>query len=65
MRIDNIEVEEYIPVEGIPTDCANSGKSRSSKLFNLAMLVKERQFEYWAKLDIHWIFSTMKWWRWN
>ena len=59
MRIDDIEVEEYIPVEVMPTDCTYS------KMTNLAVLVKSRQFEWWARLDIHWIFSTMKWWRWN
>lgn len=59
MEIDNIEVEEYIPREEYPTECT------CSKLTNLAVLVKERQFDYWCRLDIHWIFSTMKWFRWN
>jgi len=60
MRIDNIEVEEYIPVEGMPTECSQS------KVANLAILVKERQFDFWCRLDIHWILSSMsKWWLWN
>jgi len=59
MRIDDIEVDEYIPVEGIPTECTYS------KLFNLAVLLPERQFDFWCKLDVHWIFSTIKWYRWN
>jgi len=59
MRINNIEVEEYIPVEGMPTECTYS------KMANLAVLVKERQFDFWCGLDIRWILSTMEWWRWN
>ena len=59
MRIDDIEVEEYIPVEGMPTECTYS------KTVNLAMLVKERQFDFWVRLDKHWILATRKWWLWN
>lgn len=59
MIIDDIEVDEYIPVESMPTDCTYS------KMTNLAVLVKERQFDFWCRLDIHWIFSTMKLWYWN
>ena len=57
MLINDLEVEEYLPVN-IPDDCSYS------KMVNLAVLVKSRQFDYWVKLDLHWIFSTMKWWRW-
>jgi len=59
MKIDGIEVVEYLPTDEYPTECIYG------KTTNLGVLVKERQFEWWAKLDIHWIFSTMKWWRWN
>ena len=59
MIIDNVEVEEYVPTEGMPTECTYS------KTFNLAMLIPERQFDFWVKLDIHFILSTIKWWRWN
>ena len=58
MRIDDIEVEEYISVEGMPTECTYS------KVANLTVLVKERQFESWCRLDLHWILSTMKSWLW-
>jgi len=59
MVIDNIEVEEYLPVEGMPTECTYS------KTANLAMLIPGRQFDFWVRLDIHWLSATTKWWQWN
>ncbi|MBA7691574.1 hypothetical protein ES703_100120 [subsurface metagenome] len=59
MERDDLNLVEYIPCEGIPTDCTYH------KLVNLAMLIPERQFDFWAKLDTSWILAGNKYWRWN
>jgi len=59
MRVDNIEVEEYIAVEGMPIDCAYH------KLFGEAMVDPDRKGNFWFELHTHWLATPSGWYRWN
>lgn len=37
----------------------------ANQMQNLQVVTRKLQFDRWFRLDIHFIFSTMKWWRWN
>lgn len=58
MRIDDVEVEEYIPVEVMPTECSYH------PIFNEAMTQPDRK-DFWTNLNLSWIATGSKWWSWN
>jgi len=59
MKIDNLEVDEYIPVEELPTECSYH------PIFNDAMVKPDRKWDFWTKLNLSWIVSGFQWYRWN
>jgi len=58
LKIDNLEVEEYIPLEDYPTECSYH------PIFNEAMANPDRK-DFWFNLYLSWILAGFQWYRWN
>ena len=58
MKIENIDLVEYIPEEELPTECSYH------PIFNAAITHPDRK-DFWTDLNVSWIIAGFQWWRWN